>query len=116
MTLLILYAIIINKRLQMTSVPIFDVKNRLPYFIHLVESGETVQITRHGKPVVRLVSEDEVVQKQKTDGLIFMEKLMDWRKNASDWLGTATNEEIDEIFNVKRTVEPSIRHPEDFDF
>ncbi len=99
----------------MTAVPIFDVKNRLPYFIHLVESGETVQITRHGKPVARLVSEKEVVQEQKTEGQIFMDKLMKWRKNASDWLSTTTNEEIDEIFNVKRTIEPSIRHPEDFD-
>ena len=46
----------------MTAVPIFDVKNRLPYFIHLVESGETVQITRHGKPVARLISEEEVIR------------------------------------------------------
>lgn len=100
----------------MIAVPIFDVKNRLPYFIHLVESGETVQITRHGKPVARLVSEDVVVQDQKTEGQIFMDKLMEWRKNASDWLSTTTNEEIDEIFNVKRAIEPSIRHPEDFDW
>ncbi len=99
----------------MTAVPIFDVKNRLPYFIHLVESGETVQITRHGKPVARIVSEEEVVQEQKSEGQIFMEKVMEWRKNAGDWLSSATNEEIDEIFNIKRTVEPSIRHPEDFD-
>lgn len=97
----------------MTAVPIFDVKNRLPYFIHLVESGETVQITRHGKPVARLVSEEAVVQEQKTEGQIFMDKLMEWRKNASDWLSTTTNEEIDEIFNIKRTIEPDIRHPED---
>lgn len=99
----------------MTAVPIFDVKNRLPYFIHLVEGGETVQITRHGKPVARLVSEEAVVQEQKTEGQIFMDKLMEWRKNASDWLSTTTNEEIDEIFNVKRTIEPDIRHPEDFE-
>lgn len=100
----------------MTAVPIFDVKNRLPYFIHLVEGGETVQITRHGKPVARLVSEEAVMQEQKTEGQIFMDKLMEWRKNASDWLSTTTNEEIDEIFNVKRTIEPDIRHPEDFDW
>lgn len=100
----------------MTAVPIFDVKNRLPYFIHLVERGETVQITRHGKPVARLVSEEEVVQEQKTEGQIFMDKLMEWRKGASDWLATTTNEEIDAIFNIPRTIEPDVRHPEDFDF
>lgn len=99
----------------MTAAPIFDVKNRLPYFIHLVESGETVQITRHGKPVARLVSEEAVVQEQKTESQIFMDKLMEWRKNASDWLSTTTNEEIDDIFNIKRTIEPDLRHPEDFE-
>lgn len=94
----------------MTSVPIYDVKNRLPYYIHLVESGETVQITRHGKPVARIVSEEEVVQEQKTEGQIFWEKVMEWREKASDWLETTTNEEIDEIFNIPRTIEPNIRN------
>ena len=88
----------------MTAVPIFDVKNRLPYFIHLVESGETVQITRHGKPVARLVSEEELVQEQKTEGQIFMEKLMEWRKNASDWLSTTTNEEINSAAPFPTTI------------
>ncbi len=100
----------------MTAVPIFEVKNRLPYFIHLVENGETVQITRHGKPVARIVSEEDVVQEQKTEGQIFMKKVMEWRENASDWLSTTTNEEIDEIFNIPRTIEPDVRHPEDFEW
>jgi len=100
----------------MTAVPIFDVKNRLPYFIHLVESGETVQITRHGKPVARLVSEEEIVQEQKTEAEVFGEELMAWRRKAADWLSETTNEEIDGIFNIKRTIEPDIRHPEDFDW
>ena len=99
----------------MTAVPIFDVKNRLPYFIHLAENGETIQITRHGKPVARIISEKEVEQEHKTESQVFMEKLMEWRKRASDWLDTATNEEIDSIFNIPRTIEPNIRHPEDFD-
>ena len=96
----------------MTAVPIFDVKNRLPYFIHLVENGETVQITRHGKPVARIVSEEDIIQEQKTEDQVFMEKLMEWRKGASDWLSTTTNEEIDEIFNIKRTIESN----RDFDW
>ncbi len=100
----------------MTAVPIFDVKNRLPYFIHLVESGEIVQITRHGKPVARIVSEEEILQEQKTEAEIFGEELWAWREKAKDWLETTSNEEIDEIFNIKRTIEPNIRHPEDFDW
>ena len=95
----------------MTAVPIFDVKNRLPYFIHLVESGETVQITRHGKPVARLVSEEAVVQEQKTEGQIFKEKLMEWREKNKDWLGDS---DVEAAFNIPRTIEPNIRHPEDF--
>lgn len=97
----------------MTAVPIYDVKNRLPYFIHLAENGETIQITRHGKPVARIISEKEVEQEQKTEGQIFMEKLLEWRERASDWL---TDEAIDEVFNIPRTIESLIRHPEDFDW
>ena len=44
-----------------------------------------------------------------------MEKLIEWREKASDWLDTATNEEIDSVFNIPRTIEPNSRHPEDFD-
>ena len=99
----------------MTAVPIFDVKNRLPYFIHLAENGETIQITRHGKPVARIISEKEVEQAQKTEGQVFMDRLMEWRERASDWLDTTINEEIDSIFYIPRTIEPNIRHPEDFE-
>jgi prevent-host-death family protein len=35
----------------------FDAKNRLGALLDLVEAGEEVVITRHGKPVARLVSE-----------------------------------------------------------
>lgn len=98
----------------MTAVPIFDVKNRLPYFIHLVESGETVQITRHGKPVARLISEEEVIQEQKTEGQIFMEKVMEWREKHSDCLLTENDEKV--MYNYRHTIEPAIRHPEDFDW
>ena len=99
----------------MTAVPIFDVKNRLPYFIHLAENGETIQITRHGKPVARIISEKEVEQEQKTEGQVFMDRLMEGRERASDWLDTTINEEIDSIFNIPRTIEANIRHPEDFE-
>lgn len=95
----------------MTEVAIFEAKNKLPFFIHLVESGETVQITRHGKPVARLVAETEC--EQKSEGQIFMDKVMVWREKNKDWL---TNEEIDEIFNIPRTIEPFVRHPEDISF
>ena len=35
----------------MQSVSVAVAKDRLPYYLHLVEQGEVVQITRHGKPI-----------------------------------------------------------------
>lgn len=39
----------------MQQVGAFDAKNRLGQLLDLVERGEEVVITRHGKPVARLV-------------------------------------------------------------
>ena len=41
----------------MQTVSIAQAKNQLSSLIHAVESGEEVVLTRHGKPVVRLVAE-----------------------------------------------------------
>jgi len=35
---------------------IVDAKNKLPSLIHYVETGQTVKLTRYGKPVVVLLS------------------------------------------------------------
>lgn len=40
----------------MQSVPIFEAKNKLPLLIHMVEQGDSFEITRHGKPVAYLVN------------------------------------------------------------
>ena len=40
----------------MRVVGAFDAKNRLGALLDLVEQGEEVTITRHGKPVARLVA------------------------------------------------------------
>ena len=42
----------------------------------------------------------------------FMKDLAEWREKYSSLF---TNEEIDKIFERDRTIEPDIRHPEDFD-
>jgi prevent-host-death family protein len=39
----------------MKEVGIYEAKTTLPRLIHRVEAGESVTITRHGKPVARLV-------------------------------------------------------------
>ena len=66
----------------MTSVPIYEAKNKLPFFIRLVENGETLEITRHGVPVAYLVNKDEKLTTSETDKFkIVMDK---WRKKYSD--------------------------------
>lgn len=40
----------------MTTVAAFDAKNRFGSLLDMVERGEEVTITRHGKPVARLVA------------------------------------------------------------
>lgn len=43
----------------MTTVALADAKARLSELISRVEAGETVSITRRGKPVARLVAEEQ---------------------------------------------------------
>ncbi len=40
----------------MREVGAFDAKNKLGQLLDLVEQGEEITITRHGRPVARLVS------------------------------------------------------------
>lgn len=42
----------------MTEIPIFDAKNKLPSYIHQVEQGEPIAVTRHNKQVAILVSKE----------------------------------------------------------
>jgi prevent-host-death family protein len=44
----------------MIAVGTYEAKTRLSELIEKVEAGETVVITRHGKPVARLVRDDDV--------------------------------------------------------
>lgn len=66
----------------MIPVPIFEAKNKLPYFIHIVESGDVIQLTRHGKPVARILPESDFSKKD--DSMKFYNELMNWRKENSD--------------------------------
>jgi prevent-host-death family protein len=44
----------------MMQVAVNQAKNQLSALIHAVEEGEEVVLTRHGKPVVRLVAEQSL--------------------------------------------------------
>jgi len=48
----------------MTTVGAFEAKNKLSALLDLVEGGEEVVITRHGKAVARLVPSQPVVDRE----------------------------------------------------
>lgn len=50
----------------MRAIGAFEAKNRLGALLDLVEAGEEVVITRHGKPVARLVSETGRVDRRRS--------------------------------------------------
>ena len=48
----------------MREIGAFEAKNRLGALLDLVEQGEEVTITRHGKPVARLVAPAQAVDRR----------------------------------------------------
>jgi prevent-host-death family protein len=56
----------------MDSVPASDAKARLSELLDKVEKGETVVITRRGRPVARLVPEEGRRQKEIDDAIASM--------------------------------------------
>ena len=71
----------------MKQVQFSTAKAQLSELIDDVERGETVQITRHGKPVAWLVREEDG---RRADALRAMAEIKEMRKTA----GRATVEEI----------------------
>ena len=43
----------------MNAVPIFEAKNKLPFYIHQAEEGSPVAISRHNNVVAYLVSKED---------------------------------------------------------
>ncbi len=71
----------------MKQVQFSTAKAQLSELVDEVERGESVQITRHGKPVVRLVREEDA---RRADALVAMAKIKELRKQTKG----ATIEEI----------------------
>ncbi len=94
----------------MKSVSVGEAKNKLPYFLHLVEEGEQIQITRHGKMVAILngAEQNEIASKQKR----FLDSVEQWRRKNADWL--LSDSEAEELFVRDSQIEADVRHPEDF--
>jgi prevent-host-death family protein len=59
----------------MISVPIFDAKNKLPQYVHQVESGEQIELTRYNKKVAILLSNEDYDQMCGGDNFISVYRL-----------------------------------------
>lgn len=83
----------------MNAVPIYEVKNKLPLFLHQAEDSGPVFISRRNKTVGVLLSfntYNNLVAERNTGTIL--ERAAKFREQIS---GNITDEEIDEIFNVR---------------
>ena len=93
----------------MTSVPIYEAKNKLPHFIHMVEMGESFEITRHGNPVAYLVNKPNLENQPKVDKFELV--LNHWKEKYSD--SFLTEDEEKDYFEKPRQ-KSNLRNLEDF--
>lgn len=54
----------------MTSVGTYEAKTNLPELLHRAEAGESITITRNGRPVAKLVPFDEDLPDESADDLV----------------------------------------------
>lgn len=65
----------------------FDAKNRLGHLLDLVAQGEEVTITRHGRPVARLVPADAAPSRDAARAAVrrMRERAASLKAGAFDW-------------------------------
>jgi len=83
----------------MNTVPIYEAKNKLPFYIHQTEESGPVFISRHNKTVVVLLSYEDycrIISKSRKDTIL--DRAAEFRRKTA---GLFTNEDIDKIFDVK---------------
>lgn len=83
----------------MTTVPMFEAKNKLPLFMHQAEEKEPVFISRRNKLVGVLLSIDEyhrILSRSRKDTIL--DRAAEFRRKTA---GLFTNEDIDKIFDVR---------------
>ncbi|MCP4697237.1 MAG: type II toxin-antitoxin system Phd/YefM family antitoxin, partial [Gammaproteobacteria bacterium] len=83
----------------MLQYPIAEAKDHLSKLLYQVEKGETIELTRRGRPVAVVLSEEEY-RRMSQPKKSFGEALREFRAKA-DFEGLS-NEEVDEIFQDVR--------------
>ena len=83
----------------MNTVPIYEAKNKLPFFIHQAETVGPVFISRRNKTVGVIISIDEynrfIANKPKQT---ILDRAAEFRRKTA---GLFTDKQIDEIFDVR---------------
>ena len=83
----------------MNTVPIYEVKNKLPLFMHQAEETGPVFISRRNQPVGVLLSFEDynrMINRSRKETIL--DKAAEFRRKTA---GLITNEEIDQIFDVR---------------
>ncbi len=79
----------------MATYTLAQTKAHLSEILHQVESGETVVITRHGRPVARVESADKATGPLPFDRLAaFRARMPHWRKRSVDLLQEMRDDSI----------------------
>ena len=87
----------------MRNIPLFEVKNKLSFFVHLAEQGESIGITR--------ADSQETLTSSYTKSPFYLAYL-NFRKKLD--FDSFTEEEWKNTFDIKRN-QTVVRHPEDFE-
>ena len=83
----------------MNTVPIYEVKNKLPLFMHQAEETGPVFISRRNQPVGVLLSFEDynrMINRSRKETIL--DKAAEFRRKTA---GLITNEDIDKIFDVR---------------
>ena len=98
----------------MISIPMFEVKNKLTQFVHMVENGETdcVEITRHGKGVAIIGKKEEFNTSEQPDPFFLAYK--NFREKLISTETDFTESEWQNYFEIPRP-QSNLRHPENFE-
>ena len=77
----------------MTTIGTYEAKTKLPDLLHRVEAGESVTITRNGKPVAKLIPfEDPSRGKAATDIIQAIRKIRDRSKKGGPSISALINQ------------------------
>ena len=97
----------------MRQIPLFEVKNKLSFFVDLAQQGERIAITRHGKASALLVSADN--QTSSPEDMVNSPFFLAYRKFREKMdFDSLSEDEWNAAFEIERE-KTELRHPKDFE-